>query len=154
MRLRSMAEGGELMIGLERVRSTNREPGNAHESRDRHEKQAPRQGQDLSEGLHNEQTKNKQMSAAEVCSSALRTAMIGAGVGLAVGVVNGVVKSKNNEIKNYILSNFSLPFTPKKLDLLPFLMNDKKNKVGKINFSLLTNIGSCSVDNLFSTDEL
>ena len=35
-----------------------------------------------------------------------------------------------------------------------FFSNDKKNKVGKINFSLLTNIGSCSVDNLFSTDEL
>ena len=65
-----------------------------------------------------------------------------------------VSQEQNNEIKNYILSNFSLPFTPKKSDLLPFLMNDKKNKVGKINFSLLTNIGSCSVDNLFSTDEL
>ena len=65
-----------------------------------------------------------------------------------------VSQEQNNEIKNYILSNFSLPFTPKKSDLLPFLMNDKKNKVGKINFSLLTKIGSCSVDNLFSTDEL
>ena len=65
-----------------------------------------------------------------------------------------VSQEKKNEIKNYILSNFSLPFNPKKSDLLPFLMNDKKNKVGKINFSLLTNIGSCSVDNLFSTDEL
>jgi 3-dehydroquinate synthase len=65
-----------------------------------------------------------------------------------------VSQEQNNEIKNYILSNFSLPFTPKKTDLLPFLMNDKKNKVGKINFSLLTNIGSCSVDNLFSEDEL
>ena len=65
-----------------------------------------------------------------------------------------VSQEQNNEIKNYILSNFSLPFTPKKSDLLQFLMNDKKNKVGKINFSLLTNIGSCSVDNLFSVDEL
>jgi len=68
--------------------------------------------------------------------------------------ISVVSQEQNNEIKNYILSNFSLPFTPKKSDLLPFLMNDKKNKVGKINFSLLTNIGSCSVDNLFSTDEL
>ena len=65
-----------------------------------------------------------------------------------------VSQEQNNEIKNYILSNFSLPFTPKKSDLLPFLMNDKKNKVGKINFSLLTKIGTCNVDNLFSTDEL
>ena len=68
--------------------------------------------------------------------------------------ISVVSQEQNNEIKNYILSNFSLPFTPKKSDLLPFLMNDKKNQVGKINFSLLTNIGTCSVDNLFSTDEL
>ena len=65
-----------------------------------------------------------------------------------------VSQEQNNEIKNYILSNFSLPFTPKKSDLLPFLMNDKKNKVGKINFSLLTKIGTCNIDNLFSADEL
>ena len=65
-----------------------------------------------------------------------------------------VSQEQNNEIKNYILSNFSLPFTPKKSDLLPFLMNDKKNKVGKVNFSLLTNIGSCRLDNLFSINEL
>ena len=65
-----------------------------------------------------------------------------------------VSQEQNNEIKNYILFNFSLPFTPKKSDLLPFLMNDKKNKVGKINFSLLTKIGTCNIDNLFSADEL
>ena len=58
------------------------------------------------------------------------------------------------EIKNYILSNFSLPFFPKKSDLLPFLINDKKNKLGKISFSLLNQIGDCMVDYLFSTDEL
>ena len=68
--------------------------------------------------------------------------------------ISAVSQEQNNEIKNYILSNFTLPFTPKKSDLLPFLMNDKKNKVGKINFNLLTSIGSCSVDNLFSTNEL
>ena len=58
------------------------------------------------------------------------------------------------EIKNYILSNFSLPFFPKKSDLLPFLINDKKNKLGKISFSLLNQIGDCMVDHLFSIDEL
>ena len=58
------------------------------------------------------------------------------------------------EIKNYILSNFSLPFFPKKSDLLPFLINDKKNKLGKISFSLLNQIGDCMVDHLFSLDEL
>lgn len=68
--------------------------------------------------------------------------------------ISAVSKEQKNEIKNYILSNFSLPFIPKKSDLLPFLMNDKKNKTGKINFNLLTNIGTCSVDNLFSANEL
>ena len=68
--------------------------------------------------------------------------------------ISAISQEQNNEIKNYILSNFTLPFTPKKSDLLPFLMNDKKNKVGKINFNLLTSIGSCSVDNLFSSNEL
>ena len=68
--------------------------------------------------------------------------------------ISRVSQEQNNEIKNYILSNFSLPFTPKTSDLLPFLINDKKNKIGKINFSLLTNIGTCRVDNLFSADEL
>ena len=68
--------------------------------------------------------------------------------------ISAISQEQNNEIKNYIFSNFTLPFTPKKSDLLPFLMNDKKNKVGKINFNLLTSIGSCSVDNLFSTNEL
>lgn len=68
--------------------------------------------------------------------------------------ISRVSQEQNNEIKNYILSNFSLPFTPKISDLLPFLINDKKNKIGKINFSLLTNIGTCRVDNLFSADEL
>lgn len=59
-----------------------------------------------------------------------------------------------NEIKNYILSNFALPYTPKKSYLHKFLLNDKKNKDSKINFSLLNSIGDCSIDNLFSSDEL
>ena len=59
-----------------------------------------------------------------------------------------------NEIKNYILSNFSLPNTPKKSHLHKFLINDKKNQNGKINFTLLSGIGNCSFDNLFSIDEL
>ena len=53
------------------------------------------------------------------------------------------------EIKNYILSNFSLPFFPKKSDLLPFLINDKKNKLGKISFSLLNKIGDCMLTTYF-----
>ena len=62
--------------------------------------------------------------------------------------------SEKNDIKNYILSNFSLPYTPSKSNLINFLRNDKKNKEEKINFSLLNTIGDCTINNLFSEDEL
>jgi len=61
---------------------------------------------------------------------------------------------EKNEIKNYILSNFALPYTPTKEELLKFLQNDKKNKAEKINFSLLESIGKCTIDNLLTEDEL
>ena len=63
-------------------------------------------------------------------------------------------ETDKNEIKNYVLSNFALPYTPKKSSLHKFLINDKKNQNGKINFTLLNGIGNCSFDNLFSLDEL
>ena len=63
-------------------------------------------------------------------------------------------ETDKNEIKNYVLSNFALPYTPKKSSLHKFLINDKKNQHGKINFTLLNGIGNCSLDNLFSLDEL
>ena len=59
-----------------------------------------------------------------------------------------------NEIKNYILSNFALPYTPKKSYLNKFLLNDKKNQNEKVNFSLLQSIGICTIDNLFAENEL
>ena len=62
--------------------------------------------------------------------------------------------SDKNEIKNYILSNFGLPYTPSKAELLKFLKNDKKNKGEAINFSLLNEIGNCTINNLFTKDEL
>ena len=68
--------------------------------------------------------------------------------------ISDVSESEKNEVKNYILSNFALPYTPKKSSLHKFLINDKKNQNGKINFTLLSGIGSCSFDNLFSLDEL
>ena len=68
--------------------------------------------------------------------------------------ISNLSKTEKNEIKNYILSNFPLPYTPKKNNLHKFLINDKKNKDEKINFSLLNKIGNCTIDNLFSTDEL
>ena len=63
-------------------------------------------------------------------------------------------QEEEKEITTYILSTFSLPNPPKKSKLLPFLVNDKKNINGKINFSLLNGIGNCSIDNLFYPDEL
>ena len=68
--------------------------------------------------------------------------------------ISDLTQSEKNEIKNYILSNFALPYTPKKPYLHKFLLNDKKNQEGKINFSLLKGIGNCTIDNLFTEDEL
>ena len=68
--------------------------------------------------------------------------------------ISDLTQSEKNEIKNYILSNFGLPYTPKKSYLHKFLLNDKKNQEGKINFSLLKEIGNYTIDNLFSEDEL
>lgn len=68
--------------------------------------------------------------------------------------ISDLSETDKNEIKNYVLSNFALPYTPKKSSLHKFLINDKKNQHGKINFTLLNGIGNCSLDNLFSLDEL
>ncbi|MDB4250824.1 3-dehydroquinate synthase [Flavobacteriales bacterium] len=68
--------------------------------------------------------------------------------------ISDLSETEKNEIKNYVLSNFSLPYTPKKSNLHKFLLNDKKNQNEKINFTLLSGIGNCSIDNLFSINEL
>jgi len=68
--------------------------------------------------------------------------------------ISNLSNPEKNEIKNYILTNFGLPYTPAKSELLEFLRNDKKNKKKKINFSLLDGIGKCKIDNLLTEDEL
>ena len=68
--------------------------------------------------------------------------------------MSNLTEIEKGEITTYILSNFTLPYNPAKNKLIQFLLNDKKNKAGKINFSLLEGIGNCSIDNLFSTNEL
>ena len=68
--------------------------------------------------------------------------------------ISDLSETDKNEIKNYILNNFALPYTPKKSYLHKFLINDKKNQNGKINFTLLSGIGNCSFDNLLFLDEL
>ena len=67
--------------------------------------------------------------------------------------ISDLSQEEKNEVKNYILSNFSLPKVPKKEQFNKFLLNDKKNIDGEINFSLLNGIGNCTIDNLFSSDE-
>lgn len=61
---------------------------------------------------------------------------------------------EKNEITSYILSNYELPHSPPKDQLISLMLNDKKNKQGRINFSLLKGIGDCSINNLFNADEL
>ena len=61
---------------------------------------------------------------------------------------------EKGEITEFILSNFTLPYNPAQNQLTAFMQNDKKNKAGKINFSLLKGIGNCTIDNLFKPDEL
>ena len=68
--------------------------------------------------------------------------------------ISNLADEEKIEIKNYILSNFILPQTPDKKELVRFLSNDKKNKLNKINFSLLNGIGDCTIDNLLSENEL
>ena len=58
------------------------------------------------------------------------------------------------EITAFILSHFTLPHNPAKNQLIEFMKNDKKKSNEKINFTLLDGIGSCSINNLFSEDEL
>ena len=68
--------------------------------------------------------------------------------------LSNISRKENSEIKNFILSNFALPHCPSKSGIAKHLTNDKKNQSKKINFSLLSGIGNCSIDNLFSIDEL
>jgi len=68
--------------------------------------------------------------------------------------ISDLTEIEKAEITVFILSNFALPYNPAKNQLAAFMQNDKKNKDGKINFSLLKGIGNCSIDNLFSANEL
>ena len=68
--------------------------------------------------------------------------------------LSSLTDSDKNQIKNYILSNFQLPHFPSKSELLTLMRNDKKNLDEKINLSLLKEIGDCTIDNLFSDNEL
>ena len=70
------------------------------------------------------------------------------------GKMSNLSELEKVEITAFILSNFRLPHNPTKNQLIKFMRNDKKNLDEKINFTLLDGIGNCSLDNLFSEDEL
>ncbi len=70
------------------------------------------------------------------------------------GKMSNLSELEKVEITAFILSNFTLPHNPAKNQLIEFMKNDKKNSDEKINFTLLDGIGSCSINNLFSEDEL
>ena len=62
--------------------------------------------------------------------------------------------NERNEIQNYLKSTFALIKCPSLEKLIPYLKNDKKNENDKINFSLLSEIGSCNFNNELNTDEI
>ena len=70
------------------------------------------------------------------------------------GKMSNLSELEKVEITAFILSNFTLPHNPAKNQLIEFMKKDKKNSDEKINFTLLDGIGSCSINNLFSEDEL
>ena len=68
--------------------------------------------------------------------------------------ISKLSKEDQIDIKEYILSNFELPYFPNKKNLTKYLKFDKKNKDMKVNFSLLKEIGKCEFDVLIKTNEL
>tara|TARA_B100001540_G_C15760658_1_gene621507 strand:+ start:69 stop:1067 length:999 start_codon:yes stop_codon:yes gene_type:complete len=76
-----------------------------------------------------------------------------AGILMEIEISNMPNKEKE-EIKKYILTNFILPKIPVKENLKKYLLHDKKNQKKYINFSLLNKIGDCTINNLFTIDEL
>ncbi len=64
------------------------------------------------------------------------------------GITNDTEKELQNELREVIFRDFSrLNFgVNDKDELMDIMMNDKKNMKGKINFSLLTEVGKCRHD--------
>lgn len=58
------------------------------------------------------------------------------------------------QIQSFIMTHFPLPGTLSHKQLEKFLIADKKNQKGKINFTLLNKIGNASIDNFCSNKEI
>ena len=62
--------------------------------------------------------------------------------------------AEKKEINSFLSTTFPSLKVPGRELLLKWLKQDKKNSNGQINFTLLTSIGSCLIDNQFEVDEL
>ena len=63
-------------------------------------------------------------------------------------------KEEKNEIASFISNTFSIPKKPPLRALLEWMKSDKKNRKEKINFTLLSGIGSSIINQEFTLDEL
>ncbi len=63
-------------------------------------------------------------------------------------------KEKKQEIENYMKANFNVPKLPALSDLKQWIIQDKKNEDGKIQFSLLQDVGSCLFNQARTIEEL
>jgi 3-dehydroquinate synthase len=71
------------------------------------------------------------------------------GEAIALGMIleskmSEISESEKQLIENYITKNLNIPKTPSLTVLEKWIIQDKKNNDGKIQFSLLENLGSCS----------
>ena len=56
----------------------------------------------------------------------------------------GLTKKELFDLSGYIAGNYDFINLPKLEDVLPLMLQDKKNEGKNVNFSLLNEIGSCS----------
>lgn len=65
-----------------------------------------------------------------------------------------ITAAEQKEIEGFITSTFKLPVLSDKNVLIKWMLNDKKNSKGRINFSLLNQIGQCKINQEWNADEL
>lgn len=61
---------------------------------------------------------------------------------------------EKTQIERFITQTFNLPTLPNNNSLKKWMLNDKKNSKRILNFSLLTEIGQCSINHEWNADEL
>ena len=65
-----------------------------------------------------------------------------------------IKKEEKDEISSFITNTFSIPKKPPIRSLLEWMKSDKKNRKGKINFTLLSGIGTSIINQEFTLNEL